>query len=155
MLRIVQNLYNHHKLKQTCPSLDEFLSALHHVTASYKRTFIIVDVLDECQVSYEGREIFLREIFSLQAKARVNVFVTSRFIEDIQAKFDKSIKLEICANDTDVQKYLDERLQNSPSLVLKDHSLQAEIKTKIAKAVNGMYVLNSILRELTNLANLK
>jgi Cdc6-like AAA superfamily ATPase len=152
---IVQNLYSHHKPKQTRPSPGEFLSVLHHVTASYKKAFIIIDALDECQVSHGGCEIFLREILSLQAKAKMNIFVTSRFIEEVQAKFDKSIKLKIYANDTDVQKYLDNRLQNFPSSVVKDHSLQAEIKSKIAKAVDGMYVLYSILRELTKLANLK
>ena len=152
---IVQNLYSHHKPKQTRPPPDEFLSVLHHVTASYKRAFIIIDALDECQVSHGGREIFLREILSLQVKAKVNLFVTSRFIEEIQAKFDKSIKLEIYANNKDVKKYLDKKLQDFPSLVLKDHSLQVEIKSKIAKAVNGMHVLHSILKELTKLANLK
>jgi hypothetical protein len=137
---IVQNLYSRHKPKQTRPSLGELLSALHHITASYTRTFIIIDALDECQVSYGGYEIFLREIFSLQVKARVNIFATSRFIQEIEAKSDQSIRLEIRANNTDVQKYLDERLQNFPSWVLKDHSLQAEIKSKITKAVDGMYV---------------
>jgi hypothetical protein len=123
--------------------------------ASYKRIFIIVDALDECQVFNGGREIFLREIFNLQIKAKGNIFATSRFIEEIQAKFDKCIKLKIRANDTDVQRYLNEKLQNFPSSVLNNHSLQAEIKSKIAKAVDRMYVLFTLLRELIKLANLK
>jgi hypothetical protein len=62
---IIKKLYNLHKPKQTRPLPNEFLSALHHVTASYSRTFFIIDALDECQVSHEGRDMFLREIFNL------------------------------------------------------------------------------------------
>ena len=138
---IVKNLYSHHTLKRTRPSPDEILSTLHHVTAYYSRAFIIIDALDECQVSHEGRGKFLREIFNLQAKTGVNVFATSRFIQDIENQFNGSIKLEIRASDADVQKYLDGKLQNSQSWVLKNPYLQAEIKSRIAKAADGMCVL--------------
>jgi hypothetical protein len=136
----VKNLYNLHKAKQTRPSPDEIRNILHHIAATYSRIFIIVDALDECQVSHEGREVFLREIFNLQAKVGINIFATSRFIQDIEAKFDQSIRLEIRASDTDVKKYLDQKLQDFPSWILKDNSLQTEIKSKIARAVDGMYV---------------
>jgi Cdc6-like AAA superfamily ATPase len=138
---IVQSLYDHHKFERTRPSAVDILSALHHIMASYSRTFVIIDALDECQDSCEGRGTFLREIFNLQAKAGVNIFTTSRPIREIENKFDKSIRLEICANDADVQKYLEKKLQNFPSAVVKDLSLRAEIKSRIAKAVDGMYVL--------------
>ena len=138
---VVKNLYSHHKPKRTRPSPDEILSALHSVTAFYSRTFIIIDALDECQVSHEGRGKFLQEIFNLQAKIGVNIFATSRFIREIENKFDRSIRLEIHARDADVQKYLDGKLQNFQSFVLKNPSLQAEIKSTIAKAADGMYVL--------------
>ncbi|KAI7969608.1 hypothetical protein EIK77_001135 [Talaromyces pinophilus] len=136
----VRNLYNLHKAKQTRPSPDEIRNILHHIAVTYSRVFIIVDALDECQLSYEGREVFLREIFHLQAKAGINIFATSRYIQDIEAKFDQSIRLEIRASDTDVERYLDQKLQDFPSWILKDSSLQTEIKSKIARAVDGMYV---------------
>jgi Cdc6-like AAA superfamily ATPase len=137
---VVRNLFSRHKPKRTRPSPDEVLSALHCVTALYSRTFIIIDALDECQVSHEGRGKFLKEIFDLQAKIGVNVFATSRFIREIENKFDKSIRLEIHARDVDVRKYLDSKMENFQSFVLKNPSLQAEIKSTIAKAADGMYV---------------
>lgn len=136
----VKDLYNLHKTKQSRPAPDDIRDILHRIAATYSRTFIIVDALDECQVSYEGRDVFLREIFNLQAKVGINIFATSRYIQDIETKFDQSIKLEIRANDTDVEKYLDQRLQDFPSWILKDKTLQMDIKGKIAKAVDGMYV---------------
>jgi Cdc6-like AAA superfamily ATPase len=138
---VVKNLYSHHKPKRTRPSPDEILSALHGVTAFYSRTFIVIDALDECQISHEGRGKFLKEIFNLQAKFGVNIFATSRFIREIENKFDRSIRLEIHARDADVQKYLDRKLQNFPSFVLKNASLQEDIKSTITKAADGMYVL--------------
>jgi predicted ATPase len=140
---VVKGLYRHHKPKGTRPLPDEILGALHSVTASFSRTFIIIDALDECQVSHEGRGMLLRQIFNIQARAGVNIFATSRFIPEIDAMFNKSIRLEIRASDTDVQKYLDGRLQNFQSA--KDLFLQAEIKSTIAKAVDGMYVLCTTL----------
>jgi Cdc6-like AAA superfamily ATPase len=116
---IVKNLYNDHTSERTRPSPDEILSTLHHVTACYSRAFIIIGALDECQVSREGRGKFLRDIFNLQAKTGVNVFATSRFIQEIENQFNRSIKLEIRASDADVQKYLDGTLHNSQSWVLR------------------------------------
>jgi hypothetical protein len=138
---IVKDLYNRHKSAQTRPLLDELLSTLHDVTALYSRTFFIIDALDECHVSRRDRATFLRGIFSLQAKTGANIFATSRFAQEIEVEFHESIKLEIRATDTDVQKYLDDKLRTFPSSVLKDHCLQVEIKNKIVKAVNGMCVL--------------
>ncbi|KAN0069115.1 hypothetical protein V8E54_012744, partial [Elaphomyces granulatus] len=138
---IVKNLYSDHTLKRTRPSPDVILSTLHHVTACYSRAFIIIDALDECQVSHEGRGKFLQEIFNLQVKTGVNIFATSRFIQEIENQFNRSIKLEIRASDADMQKYLDGKLQNSQSWVLKNHYLQEEIKSRIAKAADGMFLL--------------
>jgi hypothetical protein len=150
---VVKHLYSHHKPKQTRPSSREFLTALHGVTAFYSRIFIVIDALDECQVSHEGRGKFLQEIFNLQAKiSGVHVFATSRLIREIENKFDGSIRLEIHARDADVQKYLDGKLQNFQSFVLKNPSLQMEIKSKIGKAADGMYV--HIILAITILADM-
>lgn len=140
VLKVVKSLYNQHKPRQTRPSLDELRNTLHQVAANYQKTFIIIDALDECQASPDGREMFLREIFDLQSNTNANIFATSRFIQEIERRFNRSIRLEIRAKDTDVQKYLHEKLQNCSSLISDDNSLQEEIKTKIAKAVDGMYV---------------
>ena len=63
------------------------------MAAMYSRVFIVVDALDEYQVTDGCRMRLLSEIFSLQAKARMNIFATSRFIQEIEAKFEKSIRL--------------------------------------------------------------
>ena len=64
---------------------------------------LVVDALDECQVSNGCRVRFLSEIFNLQDKCQASLFATSRFIPEIIKKFEESIVLEICATEQDVR----------------------------------------------------
>jgi len=83
----VKSLYERHKDKRTRPSFDETSKVLHSVVTDYSRVFIIVDALDEYQVSDGGRRRLLSEIFSLQAKTGASFFATSRFIPGITNMF--------------------------------------------------------------------
>jgi hypothetical protein len=134
----IKYLYDQHKVKQTRPSLNETLRSLHSVAAMYSRVFIVVDALDECQVSDNCRSRFLSEIFTLQQKCEVNIFATSRFILQVTEKFKGHTSLEIRAHNEDVRKYLEGRILRSDRKFLK--TFHEEIKTKITKAVDGMHV---------------
>jgi Cdc6-like AAA superfamily ATPase len=136
----LQKLYDCHNERQTRSSSDEISKILQSVIADYRRVFIIIDALDECQVSDWGCTVFLSEILSLQAKTGTNLFATSRFVPEIEKMFKQSISLEIRANGEDVQRYLEGYMSRLPSFVLSSHSLQDEIKNTISKAVDGMYV---------------
>jgi len=136
----VKGLYERHKHKGSRASFDEILKALYSVVADYSRTFILIDALDEYQVSGDGWRRFLSEIFHLQAKAGASLFVTSRFIPDIMKEFEGSILLEIRASEEDVRRYLDGQMQRLPLCVQESCDLQEKIKIEIIKTVNGMYV---------------
>jgi NACHT domain len=136
----VKTFYKRHNNKQTWPAFEEISKVLHSVVADYFRVFIIIDALDECQVSAGGRRRFLSEIFNLQAKTGINIFSTSRFIPEIMKYFEGSIPLEIRASSEDVQRYLEGHMSQLPSFVSRRIDLQEEIKTKIVQAVDGMYV---------------
>jgi hypothetical protein len=137
---IVKTLYNYYKKKQTRPSFDKVSRTLQSVAAMYSRVFIVADALDECQVSDRCQSKFLSEIFSLQAKNRINFFATSRPIPDIEREFKGYPSHEILASDKDVYRYLDSHMSDLPEFVLKRPDLQEEIKTKIAEAAEGMYI---------------
>jgi Cdc6-like AAA superfamily ATPase len=137
----VQRLYEHHQHKRTRPLFDEISQATQSVIPHYSRTFIIVDALDECQISEGGRKKFLTELFRLQDKTEANLFVTSRFIPEIEKDFEeKSARLEIRATDEDLQRYLDGHMLKLPSFVSRSTPLQEEIRSAIISTVNGMYV---------------
>jgi hypothetical protein len=136
----IKDLYNHHKAKRTQPSTDEISKALQSVATVYSRVFIIVDALDECQVLDGCRSNFLSEIFDLQAKTGANFLATSRFIQDISRKFERSLSLTIRATDEDVQTYLAAQMNRLPSFVQSSPDLQTKIKLTIAQVANGMCV---------------
>ncbi|KAF7551340.1 hypothetical protein G7Z17_g5100 [Cylindrodendrum hubeiense] len=98
---IVKSLYDRHKTKQTRPSFDELTTSLHIVAAMYSRVFIVVDALDECQVTDGCRMRFLTEIFILQTKTGANLFATSRPNIDIEAKFEGCPSYNILAREDD------------------------------------------------------
>ena len=138
----VKDLYDRYKTKRTRPSQKEISETIHIVTKSYSRVFVIVDALDECQVSHGCRMTFLSELFSLQAKYGAKLFATSRFILEISENFKGSIQLEIRARKEDVQTYLDHHISPQRAFLRKNLALQNEIKAKIIEAVKGMYVFS-------------
>ncbi len=93
----VKNLHKYHKTKRTLPSFDEIVKVLYFTLRLYSRAFIIIDALDECHVSNEGRNRFLLEVFSFQVQAQINVFATSRFVLEIMLRFEGYISKEIRA----------------------------------------------------------
>jgi hypothetical protein len=135
----VQKLHNSCKAKRIRPTFDEISEVLHSVVATYSRSFIIVDALDEYRVPDGGGSKFLSEIFNLQAKTGSNLFVTSRFIPEIEQKFEGCLSVEVRATDDDVQRYIHNNMFLLPSFVLGSPTLQREIETEITKAVRGMY----------------
>ncbi|KAH6664496.1 hypothetical protein B0J14DRAFT_523182, partial [Halenospora varia] len=155
----VKDLYNQHQVRKTRPSLEEISRALQSVAAMYSRVFVIVDALDECQVSDNSRSRLLSELFSLQAKTKANLFATSRPNHYIEREFKGCISLEILASDEDVRRYLDGHMSQLPAFVLKRPDLQEEIKAKITKAVEGMFLLAQLyfdsLQDKTSARELK
>jgi hypothetical protein len=111
------------------------------VVAAYSRVFIIVDALDECQISSGCRQRFLSGLFNLQAKSGANFFATSRPISNIEKEFEGNPRLEIRASKEDVRRYLDGQLFRLPRFVARSYELQEDIRTGIINAVDGMYVV--------------
>ncbi|KAK8925489.1 Ankyrin repeat domain-containing protein 50 [Metarhizium anisopliae] len=149
---VVGELYDKHKERQTRPCLDETRRALQVLIPQYPRVFIVIDGLDECQIAGGCRKVFLAEMVNLQANCGTNVFATSRFLPDITEKFNNkssldftgSKQIEIRADIEDIKKYLDGHMHQLPSVVQKSPQLQLEIKTRIAEAADGMFLLAKI-----------
>ena len=136
----MMTLYERHSRKQTQPSLSEVAAVLHSVVANYPRSFIVIDALDECQISDGSRKKFLTEISRLQRQTQANLFVTSRYIPEIENEFEGSVSVEIRASVNDVQGYLEGHITQLPSFVSRNINLQEEIVTGIAQVVDGMCV---------------
>jgi hypothetical protein len=127
-------LYKEHQSKGTRPSTDELFNALKSIARSSSRTFIIVDALDECQISDGSRTRFLEYSFALQTQCEANVLITSRFLPGITEKFDEASTLEIRAAPEDVHNYLAGQMFRLPRFI----SIQDDIESAIVEAVDGM-----------------
>ena len=136
----VKTLYKRHSPEQTRPSLSEIGAALRSVVANYSRTFIIIDALDEWQISSGDRTKFFSELSNPRRQTQANLFLTSRHIPKIETEFEGSVSMEIRASDDDVRRYLEGHMSQLPSFVSRNVDLQEEIVTEIAQAVDGMYV---------------
>ncbi|GAM38758.1 hypothetical protein TCE0_033f09754 [Talaromyces pinophilus] len=139
----VERLYEDHTRKETRPTFEEITDVFFSVVAGFSRTFIIVDALDECNISDGARSKFMSTIFDIHARTHANIFATSRFIPDIKKEFEKrgSDWLEIRATDEDVRRYLDGHKSQLRSFVLEDPELEEKIKATIVKAADGMFLL--------------
>lgn len=126
----VKSLYDGHRDKRTRPSLGETSGTLQSVAGMYSRVFLIIDALDEYQVSHDSLTQFLTEIFNLQDKCGANIFATSRFVPSIIDKFSGGLSLEIRASDDDVQRYVVDYISKSGLKVMKEcgEEIKAGIK---------------------------
>lgn len=122
------------------PSLDDIFTTLQSVCQLYKKVFIVVDALDECQPSHAHRPTFLKQIIDLHVQHDVNIFATSRPIPEITEMFMDSLNVEISAQTEDVGKYVDSRIPEMKAFVRERPELQNKIKRNIVKVVEGMYV---------------
>jgi hypothetical protein len=130
----LKSLYNHHNDKCTSPTLDEFAKALKLEIGKYSKVFIVVDALDECREDDGTRTNLLRVLQSLAGM--VNLMVTSRDLVSIAREFEETKRLNIRANNQDVQRYIEGRIARAPRRHLK--VLQESIVRKMVENVRGM-----------------
>ena len=136
----IRELQEQHRHKRTRPSVEEISQALRSIVRRYSKALIVIDALDECQVSDGARRHFLNQLFNIQDKTATNIFITSRGIPDIERDLEtRSTRLEIRASNEDLEKYLDGHMPKLPSFVSRSADLQKETKAAIITAVDGMY----------------
>ncbi|KAK3367661.1 hypothetical protein B0H63DRAFT_504525 [Podospora didyma] len=145
----VKSLYEKHWKRQTRPSIEEISTSLQSVASAYSRVFVVVDALDECQVSEGCCSRLLSEIFALQAsKCEANIFATARPVLEITTKFDESPSVEIRADDEDVKRYIEEHIKHKmprlQELIQARPELENNIKASITNSTKGMFLIAQI-----------
>lgn len=133
-------IYEECEKKKRKATFQEIVDGLRAVIGSLSRCFLVVDALDESQVSRDGRDRFLTELFKLQESTNANIFATSRHIPDIESRFDGALKVEIRGNKDDIRRYLVSSLPMLRSFVARNQDLQDQILDVISTSVDGMCV---------------
>ncbi|KAK8131917.1 hypothetical protein PG999_000090 [Apiospora kogelbergensis] len=137
----VKDLYERHRTRNTRPLLEEISATLAAISTSFSRTFIIVDALDECQDAGMVQSRLVSELLSLQKRAGLNLFITSRYIPSITERFSSSLTVEVRPSHEDIWTCLQSGMSQLPDFVQIDESLKDEIKTEIEEAMEGIFLL--------------
>ncbi|EGS22281.1 uncharacterized protein CTHT_0018020 [Thermochaetoides thermophila DSM 1495] len=123
------------------PSLNDLEDMFQAIAPLYKDgVYVIVDALDECQVSNSIRSKFIKTLLRLQSREiNLNILATSRSLPDIEQAFYGHSRLKIIAQREDIERYLRNRMSDLCSAA-KRSELQNEVIIRIADAADGMYV---------------
>ncbi|KAL8993426.1 MAG: hypothetical protein Q9169_006358 [Polycauliona sp. 2 TL-2023] len=136
----VAQVYEGHRKAKTDPSVSEYSTLLQSAVGYFTKTTIVVDALDECPD--DTQESVMEEINRIQHG--VSVLVTSRHALNIPPGCQTAITVKLRANDMDIEKYLEVRLDKSKLLrsqTLKDKSLHDYVISSIVGKAKGMFLL--------------
>lgn len=99
------NAYRRHSSRRTRPSLEEMTGPLLGELDLHKRTYLVIDALDECPESDGTRQSFLRILRALQ-RLKTSIMVTSRFDGSIQQEFGAGPSLSISPDHHDIRTFV-------------------------------------------------
>ncbi|OBT78240.1 hypothetical protein VF21_03031 [Pseudogymnoascus sp. 05NY08] len=134
-------LYEIHSPNKTRPSLDDIFAALKTTMKTFATVYVVVDALDECSDHHGTAIQFANKLCNLQDEFDVRLMVTSRESPDIVNQFKSWPRLEVRASPADVKRFVSGQIDRLPRCVQRDEKLQEEVKDKIVKAVDGMFLL--------------
>jgi hypothetical protein len=135
-LEWIRKLYEKHIKSGTRLDFDEAIEAVRKILESFKRIFLVIDALDECQSDTLAK--LLPQLRKLQDASDLRILATSRPHESIADEFKDDLKLQIEADSGDVGHYLNDRLSALPEVVQKTPSLFSDVKRTVINAVDGM-----------------
>jgi hypothetical protein len=129
--------YENFKQDQARASTPELLHVFNEVCCTFSHSYIIVDALDECNMSY--RKDVLRILKDLDL-AFVQLFITSRpHSQDITQSFNGAEQVQVEANEGDIKTYCHRMMDdNDTTRKLVEGALRAEVADIISKNAQGM-----------------
>ncbi|KAF4968988.1 hypothetical protein FSARC_3642 [Fusarium sarcochroum] len=140
----IRTMYLYHDKGKTGLQPSEIWEALRSIARTYSKLFVIVDALDEWQVSEREQSNLVDELLRLQKELGVSLFATTRPIPMVVGKFRPHPILTISASHDDICWFIDNYQRQLPNFLNNDPDLKQHIKTSISKAAKGMFLLASL-----------
>ena len=150
----VVNLYSAHGHGQSSLSLENHLSLLSSFPNSFRRSFILIDALDEHFTNEDEENVLqlplLQELLKLQkhwsASKGYTLFFTSRENHVIREQLAGSGRLDIRAADADIESYIRSRIANPSQFrfankIQEDAKLANSIVERLIEKAQGMSVM--------------
>lgn len=133
----VQSLYDIYKGNQ--PIRDALIKTLSSLVKSFKKTYIIIDAVDECCERSDVIKLLKQFILSSD---QINMLITSRKAQDIITALQPDIEVVKCIDnakvDADVELYVHKYL-DTDSTLKRCLPVREEVTKVLVKGANGMY----------------
>ena len=108
----LRHLYEGYSDPNNPPTLEDISKATQTIIGAYEEVFFVIDALDECSDEIRwGLMDKLRDFGST-----IHLLVTSRFQHSIDEELEDFARLEIKANRTDIELFIDQQIQKNRSL---------------------------------------
>ena len=137
-------VYKTHAANETRLQIDECTELLRAEFNRWPEVFIVIDALDEYNKISEARIELLVEIEKLPPN--LHLLCTSRFLADIEGQLGtKHPRVEIRAQDLDIEKYVSSRIEEAGRLkrfVGSYPDLKKSIIEAVISKADGMYDSN-------------
>ena len=141
----VKFLFEKHSAKNERPALIDLQDTLRTEVERWSKSqvFLIIDALDECRDDDGSRTELLKTLGSLPTHAKW--LITSRNMRSIELDMQGSKRLDICADDEDVRRYVKQRILQERRLnsnVKQKPGLEDTIVSTVMSKVKGMCVIS-------------
>ncbi|KAJ4218988.1 hypothetical protein NW759_008144 [Fusarium solani] len=141
--------------KRSLPTDEERISLVRALSRLFRKTYILVDALDECPE--ENREAFIA--LAGQVQYFTHLLITSRLNLDLTTSFQNLGRINVRAHPSDVEVYLNSKMSTSKrmaSFMAKDPSLRGDIIQSLLEKADGMFLLVHVqIEHLCNRPSLK
>jgi hypothetical protein len=134
----LSDLYEHHRVKKTRPTLEGLSSVLQSVLTNYSKVYVVVDALDECLEQNGTRSQLLEICRDLQQQTGLRLMATSRHIPDIVEEFKDTPLVEVRASNSDLKRFVTGNVNRFAKFVRLSSDLQELVQNKIVEAADGM-----------------
>ena len=148
--REVKDLFAAHNDGQSPMSLDVYSKLLASLSSYFRRSFIVVDALDELMINDDAMELMQMNLLDVLLNVQhtwncpggYTLLFTSRNIGLIQEKLAKYARIEISAANSDIELYLRSRIDGSSKfrflMKARDDAIFKEIVTTLVEKAQGM-----------------
>jgi len=131
ILPIIEPIYDGHQRKETRPSKEELLDLLKKLLNLFKKTYIIIDALDE--IPDDTKADLLAVLLSLQASGG-SLLLTSRPLQVLEPLLPNAVYIYVEAgNRSDMELFIDKQIDENPYLKAVLRGKEAEKKEVCAK----------------------
>lgn len=147
----LKELYVKHENGQSSPSMEDYINLLKTLSNGFRRSFIVVDALDELSNIEDGRPVcqidIVKHLYKLQrdttSKAGCSLFLTSRENVQIKNQLADCRRLDIYAAESDIRLYIEDQIFDSHKFkfakdVIKNPELGKRIISMVVGKAKGM-----------------